>query len=488
MSPDRGPSKALLTDLYQLTMAWALLRSGRAGDEAVYHLFFRKNPFGGGFAVACGLEPVADALEALAFDASDLRYLASLATSRGAPLFPPAFLDRLAGFRFRGDVDAVPEGTVVFPFEPLLRIRGPMLDAQIVETLLLNIVNFQTLIATKAARLRLAAGKDTIVEFGLRRAQGPDGGLSASRAAFVGGADATSNVLAGKTFGIPVRGTHAHSWVMAFESEIEAFRAYADALPDDAVFLVDTYDTLEGVRRAIEVGHELRRTGHELGGVRLDSGDLAWLSQEARKLLDDAGFAGAAVVASNDLDERLVKSLKAQGAAIGVWGVGTNLATGGDQSALGGVYKLSMVRRPGGAWRPCVKVSEQAAKTSNPGILQVRRYLGRDGRLLADVIYDEDAGLPIPPAMIDPLDATRRRELPGIGDGDLLVPLLRGGRRVAPAEPLAAARERAAAALAELPPGVARFENPHAHPVGLEAGLHRRRTDLVLAARRSKNA
>ena len=298
----------------------------------------------------------------------------------------------------------------MFPYEPLVRVRGPILQAQLVETALLNIVNFETLIATKAARLWLAARGDPVVDFGLRRAQGLDGGLCASRAACVGGCEGTSNVLAGQLLGLPVKGTHAHSWVMVFDSELEAFEAYARALPNNCIFLVDTYDTLEGVRNAARVGRQLEARGHEMIGIRLDSGDLAYLSIEARRILDEAGLTGARIVASNDLDEHTIASLKEQGARIDVWGVGTRLVTGGDQSALGGVYKLGAVRAAGGEWKPRVKLSEQAAKTSNPGVQQVRRFSGPHG-FVADVIYDETTGLPAEPVIVDPLDATRRKRV-----------------------------------------------------------------------------
>ena len=341
------PSLALSTDLYQLTMAQAYRHAGRAEEEAVFHLFFRRNPFGGGFAVACGLARALDYLAGFHFTAEDVAYLGGLLGNDGRPLFDPAFLRELGELRLRCDVDAVPEGTVVFPYEPLVRVRGPILHAQLVETALLNFVNFETLIATKAARVCLAARGDEVIDFGLRRAQGPDGGLSASRAAYVGGVVATSNVLAGRLFGLPVRGTHAHSWVMAFASELEAFEAWARAQPNNCVFLVDTYDTLDGVRRAAGVALRLRERGHEPIGIRLDSGDLAYLSIEARKILDDAGLRSAKIVASNDLDEHLIASLKEQGARIDTWGVGTRLVTGGDQAALGGVYKLGAVREPG---------------------------------------------------------------------------------------------------------------------------------------------
>ncbi len=477
-------SLALLADLYQITMAQAYWASGTAGNEAVFHLFFRANPFGGGFAVACGLARVVECLDQLRFDSDDLEYLASLEGNDGRPLLDPAFVRELGGLELRCDLDAVPEGTVVFPHEPLVRVRGPILQAQLLETMLLNVVNFETLIATKATRVCLAARGDTVIDFGLRRAQGIDGGLSASRAAYVGGCAGTSNVLAGRRYGIPVRGTHAHSWVMAFDSEPEAFEAYARAQPNNCVLLVDTYDTLDGVRHAVEAGRRLRERGHELAGIRLDSGDLAWLSIEARRILDTGGFPEAVIVASNDLDEHVIASLKEQGAAITVWGVGTRLVTGGDDPALGGVYKLAAVRRPGEAWRHRVKISEQSIKTTNPGVQQVRRY-ETDRGFLADVIYDEEQGLAEEPVIVDPLDPTRRKPIATEMRGtDLLEPILRGGRLVNEPPSLAAARARAAEQVGRLHSGITRFVNPHQYPVGLSAELHGLKTRLVLDARR----
>ncbi|HQU45567.1 MAG TPA: nicotinate phosphoribosyltransferase, partial [Pirellulales bacterium] len=385
------PSLALLTDLYELTMAYGYRQSRTADREAVFQHQFRHPPFHGGFTVACGLAYLIDWLSHLRFDDDDLAYLGSLTGTDGQPLFAAAFLDELRHWEFGCDVDAVPEGTIVFPHEPLVRVQGPIWQAQLVESALLNFVNFQSLIATKAARVCLAARGDPVLEFGLRRAQGIDGALAAARAAYVGGCDATSNVLAGRWFAIPVRGTHAHSWVMSFGSELESFQAYAEAMPNNCVFLVDTYDSLAGVRHAVKIGRWLRSRGQKLEGVRLDSGDLAYLSIEARKILDEAGLNDTFIMASGDLDERLIASLKQQQAMIGVWGVGTHLVTAFDEPALGGVYKLSAVREPGGAWRRCVKLSEQAAKSSTPGILQVRRYeVG--GECLGDMIYDLELG------------------------------------------------------------------------------------------------
>ncbi len=476
----------LLTDLYQLTMAYGYWKSGLHERPAVFQLTFRKLPFSGGYAIAAGLGPALDYLTRLSFSADDRAYLATLTGRDGQRLFPDAFLAYLGELRFTCDVDAIAEGTLVYPHEPLVRVTGPLVQAQIVETALLSIINFQTLVATKAARVVDAARGDQVLEFGLRRAQGIDGALSASRAAYIGGCHATSNVLAGRLFGIPVRGTHAHSWVMTFASELESFLAYADAMPNNCVFLVDTYDTLAGVQSAITVGRRLRERGHELAGIRLDSGDLADLSIKARAMLDEAGFADAAIVASNDLDETLIESLKHQGARIGVWGVGTKLVTAYDQPALGGVYKLSALGQPDGGWDFKVKLSEQPAKVSIPGILQVRRFHDGAGPH-GDVVFDTTTGCPDSPTLVDVMDATYRKTLAGPYT-DLLEPQLHAGQRVAPAPALDAIRARAHAQLAALSPAHRRFLNPHRYPVGLESSLWQRRTDLVLAARRAASS
>jgi nicotinate phosphoribosyltransferase len=474
---------ALLTDLYQLTMAYGYWKLGTADDEVVFHHQFRKNPFGSGYSVACGLGPAIEFLRNLHFEKDDLEYLACLTGNDGKPLFEAGFLDYLLHLEFRCDVDAIPEGTVVFPQEPLLRVKGPILQCQILETVLLNILNFQTLVATKAARVCQAAKGDPVLEFGMRRAQGIDGALSATRAAYAGGCAATSNVLAGKLLGIPVRGTHAHSWVMYYGDEIEAFDRYAEVMPNNCVFLVDTYNTLEGVRHAVEVGKELRQQGHEMIGIRLDSGDLAYLSIEARKILDEAGFPDAKILASNDLDEHLIGSLKEQGATINVWGVGTKLATAYDQPALGGVYKLSAVRNKDGGWEHRIKLSEQTVKVNIPGILQVRRFY-RDGLLVADAIYDEIIGLKDGRTIVDPADLTRRKHVPAdTPHEDLLVPVFRSGKLVYSPPALDEIHSRTQQQLGMLHPTIKRFVNPHGYPVGLEKGLFDLRTELILRAR-----
>ncbi len=473
----------LLTDLYQLTMAAGYWKCGKAEQEAVFHLFFRKLPFSGGYAIAAGLGSVVEWLQGFRFAKEELEYLATLPGRDGKALFERGFIDYLGEMRWQCDVDAIPEGTVVFPHEPLIRVRGPLVQAQLVETALLNLVNFQTLIATKAARVCEAAQGEPVLEFGLRRAQGPDGAVMASRAAFIGGAAATSNVLAGMRHGIPVRGTHAHSWVMSFESEMEAFEAYADALPNNCVFLVDTYDTLDGVRHAVEVGKRLRQRGHELAGVRLDSGDLAWLSIEARRILDEGGFPKASIVASNDLDEHLIESLKHQGAKISVWGVGTQMITGGSQPALGGVYKLGAIRNAAGEWEPRIKLSEQAMKVSNPGIQQVRRFT-LVGEFRGDAIFDEEHGLTQPVTIVHPSDATRTKTMPdGASTEDLLQPVYRAGKLVTELPSLSLIQQRAREQLTKLHATVKRLQHPHAYPAGVERTLHERKLELI---RRSK--
>ncbi len=472
-----SPPFGLLTDLYQLTMAAGYLDAGKADREAVFHLFYRRNPFGGGYCVACGLDQVLELLAGFRFSGDDLDYLASLAGNDGRPLFRPAFLEYLDGFELAVEVDAIPEGTAVFPHEPLLRVRGPLAQCQLIETPLLTILNFQTLIATKAARVAGAAGGDAVLEFGLRRAQGVDGGLSASRAAYVGGCAATSNVLAGRRYGIPVRGTHAHSWVMSFDGERLAFDAWARASPNNCVFLVDTYDSIDGIRNACRAAGELRRKGHEMVGIRLDSGDFVHLSREARRLLDEAGFPQAQVVASNDLDEYRIARLKAAGAAIDVWGVGTRLATARGQSALGGVYKLTAIRDAAGGWRPVLKLSEDRIKISNPGIQQVRRFSGAGG-FLGDVIYDQLAGPSEPCVRVDAEGA--ETVIPaGAETQDLLVPVWRSGSAVYVTPEIGALRERTLSQLERLEPAVRRLEEPAVYPVGLDRRLHRLKERLI---------
>lgn len=463
------PDFGLLTDLYQLTMAQGYYEQGLHRRKSIFHLFFRKAPFGGEFAVSAGLPLVLDLLAGLRFSADDVQYLGRQKGADGKPLFTEPFLNYLQRLKFSGDLFAIPEGEVVYPHEPLLRVEANLLEAQLIETALLTVMNFSTLIATKAARIKAAAGPESrVLEFGLRRAQGIDGGLTASRAAFLGGCDGSSNVWAGRYYNIPIAGTHAHSWVMVFPDEITAFEAYAQALPNNCTLLVDTYDTLEGVKNAIQIGQQLRQRGHDLLGIRLDSGDLAALAKGARELLDAAGFQDSRIVASNDLDEYRIQALRESGAPISVWGVGTRLATAKDQPALGGVYKLAAIENEEGEWEPRMKLSEQLIKISNPGRLQVRRYFDQKGQPLASQLYNQLQGSPTTnlvseSAAIEIGEYHEQR--------DLLQAILRTGELVAEIEPLTAARERA---LREY----ARYQQLASHQYGLSQELYSQKLAL----------
>lgn len=470
---------ALMTDLYQLTMAQGYWERGDTQTEACFTMFFRDYPFKGGYAIACGMAQLAEMIDSYHFSEDDIAYLASLKAPLGGALFKLEFLDYLRDFKLRIDVEAVQEGTIVFPYEPCVRVSGPIMDCQLVETALLNCVNFQTLIATKAARVCMAA-QSPVAEFGLRRAQGT-GGLWASRAAVVGGCASTSNVLAGKLFDLPVSGTHAHSWVMSFEDELTAFRTYAEAFPNNCVLLVDTYDVKQGLKNAITVGLEMKERGEKLSGIRIDSGDLAWLAKLARTMLDEAGLTETSIVLSNDLDEYTIQSIRDEGAPVNSWGVGTKLATAFDQPTLGGVYKLSATRVMGGEWEDRLKISESAAKLTMPGVLNVRRYYYEDGRIAGDMVYDTNAVVDDREIIVDPLDDLRQKHLAGLSYDVLLKPLARDGRSVLCAEDRSAlaAQKRAYAGLETLDESQKRMLNPHTYPVGLEWGLSERRRHLV---------
>lgn len=481
-------SLALATDQYELTMAYAFWKNGMADREAVFHMFFRNNPFKGGYVVFAGLHTLIEMLEHFHFSADDLAYLGTLTDRTGAPLFDPAFLDYLENLRFTCDVHAIREGTVVFPNEPLLRVQGPIIQAQIIESFLLNTLNFQSLVATKAARICHAARGEPVVDFGLRRAQGLDGALSASRACYIGGCVGTSNVLAGKLLGVPVLGTHAHSWVMSFPEEREAFEAFAQAMPNNCVFLVDTYGTINGIRNAIAVARELRERGHEVNGIRLDSGDLAYFSKRARQMLDEAGFPKALIMASNELDEYVITSLKLQDAKVNAWGVGTKLVTAHEDPALSGVYKLTAIRAPGADWQYKLKLSEQKAKMSVPGILQVHRFYDNDGKLMADAV----AGVSEDPTkisqIIDPNDNTHQKKLRGHTYSEpLLTPLFVHGELTSLPVPLTQIRDYAQAQLQVLDESHKRFEFPHLYPVGLSPQLNQMRDEMIYRERERLN-
>ena len=417
---------SLLTDLYQLTMLQGYFEEKQANETVIFDMFFRNNPHSGGYSVCAGLQQVIEYIEGLHFADEDISYLKTL------NLFSDKFLSYLKDFKFTGDIYAIPEGSVIFPKEPIMKIVAPIMEAQLIETALLNIINHQSLIATKASRVVFAANGDTVLEFGLRRAQGPDAGIYGARAAMIAGCFATSNVLAGQMFDVPIRGTHAHSWVMSFSDELTAFRKYANLYPNACILLVDTYDTLKsGVPNAIKVFNEMREKGIELKnyGIRLDSGDLSYLSKKARQLLDNAGFKDAIISASNDLDENLISSLKLQGAKISSWGVGTNMITSKDCPAFGGVYKLSAVYESDKkAFKAKIKLSENAEKNTNPGNKKIYRIYDNDTKkIIADLICLEEETLNTSEELLlfDPLDTWKKTLLPAdtYYTKELLVPV-----------------------------------------------------------------
>jgi nicotinate phosphoribosyltransferase len=470
---------SLLTDLYQITMAQGYWDQGTHQRESVFHLFFRKSPFQGSYAIAAGIEPAIDWIRSLRITTSDREFLEDLRGNDGKALFKKEFLRFLMGCRFELDIDAVPEGSPMMAHEPIVRVRGPLLQCQWIESALLNIVNFQTLVATKAARVCLAAGDSSVLEFGLRRAQGIDGSLAASRACYIGGCQATSNVLAGKLYGIPVRGTHAHSWVMSFDTELEAFEAYARSMPNNCIFLVDTYNTLDGVRNAIRVAHQLAEKGHRLVGVRLDSGDMTKLSIEARKMFQEAQLHDAVIVASNDLDEIEIERMRKAGAQIDIWGVGTKLVTAYDQPALGGVYKLSSIQDQHGQWIDKIKLSEQWIKVSTPGILNVRRYRKSNVPLM-DVLYSETMGEPAAAQGSDIATGQQSMALDSFDTyEDLLKPILRKGEYVTDLPKLKTIRENAIAWCNELPERIRSLSNPSRYPVAIEESLSKKKMEMM---------
>ena len=472
---------SLLTDFYELTMMQGYFDAGSHDKSVVFDVFYRVNPSGNGFAIAAGLEQVIDYIKNLRFSEDDINYLASLNT------FSKEFLDYLKGFKFTGNIYAIPEGTVVFPTEPLVRVTAPIIEAQIIEAAMLNIINHQSLIATKASRVVWAAEGDAVMEFGLRRAQGPDAGIYGARAAIIGGCAGTSNVLTGKMFGVPILGTHAHSWVMSFPSEIEAFRHYAKTFPGACTFLVDTYDTLRsGVPNAIKVFKEMQEAGIELKnyGIRLDSGDLAYLSKKARKMLDEAGFTDAKITASSDLDENLIMSLKLQGAKINNWGVGTKLITSDDCPSFGGVYKLAAESDGNGGFIPKIKLSNNPSKVTNPGIKKVMRFYDKaTGKIKADLIclddeqYNENERI----KLFDHMAKWKKMILkPGeYTIRELLVPVFKNGECVYTSPSVNEIKEYCAGELATLGDEHRRLANPHTVPVDLSDKLIELKNKLI---------
>ena len=472
---------SLLTDLYELTMMNGYYLRNRREEVAVFDVFFRQNELIT-YSVAAGLEQVIDYLTELSFSKEDIDYLRSL------DLFDESFLSYLADFRFHGDVYAVKEGTFVFPGEPILTVKANIMEAQLVETAILNLINHQTLIATKSAKICYAAKGDNVMEFGLRRAQGPDAGIFGARAAIIGGCNSTSNVLTGKMFSVPVSGTHAHSWVMNFSSELEAFRAYAETYPDATMLLVDTYNTLKsGVPNAIKVFNELRAKGHEPIGIRLDSGDLAYLTKKARKMLDDAGFPNTIICASGDLDEYSITSLKNQGACISSWGVGTKLITSADMPALGGVYKLAAVIE-NGKIIPKIKLSDNSAKITNPGFKTVYRIYDKDGMAAADLIAlrSETIDATKPLTIVHPVDRWKKltfepgeytiRELP--------VKVVENGKAVSEKPTLKEIAVYANQEKSTFWDEYKRIDKPHIYKVDLSDGLYELKQSMIDALRK----
>ena len=471
----------LLTDLYELTMMQGYFKHKDQNETVIFDAFYRTNPGEGGYAIAAGLEQVIQYIKDLHFSDEDIEYLAGLG------IFEQVFLDYLRGFQFTGDIYAIPEGSVIFPREPLVKVIAPIMQAQLMETAILNIINHQSLIATKAARVCYAARGDGIMEFGLRRAQGPDAGTYGARAAVIGGCVGTSNVLCGRLFDVPVKGTHAHSWIMSFPDEYTAFKTYADMYPSACILLVDTYDTLKsGVPNAIKVFQEMKEAGVPLTyyGIRLDSGDLAYLSKKARKMLDQAGFPDAVISASNDLDEFLIDSLKVQGAAITSWGVGTNLITSKDCPSFGGVYKLAAIKDKEGNFIPKIKLSENSEKVTNPGNKTVYRiYEKESGKVKADLIclVDEKFDENEPMLLFDPLEPWKKTKLPGgsYTMREIMVPVFQGGKCCYESPKVMDIREYCKKELDTLWDETRRLVNPHKVYVDLSKKLYDIKIELL---------
>ena len=474
----------LLTDLYQLTMMNGYFNYDKKDEIAVFDVFFRQNDMIT-YSLACGLEQVVDYVLNLHFGKEEIDYLESLG------VFSKQFLDFLAGFKFSGDIYAVPEGTIVFPGEPIMTVKAPIIEAQLVETAILNMLNFQTLIATKSAKINYAAKGDVVMEFGLRRAQAPDAGIYGARAAVIGGCASTSNVLAGKMFGIPVSGTHAHSWVMNFKDEYTAFMEYAKTYPDNALLLVDTFDTLnQGVPNAIKVFKHLQENGHKPKGIRLDSGDLAYLSKKARKMMDEAGFTETVICASGDLDEYSINSLKNQGAKINVWGVGTKLITSADMPALGGVYKLAAIIDKDGNVTPKIKLSENVAKITNPGFKNIFRvYDKATGKAEADCIFlrdEKEIDTSKPLVLTHPIERWKKITFENYEIRTLQVDVIKNGKLVYKMPTLNEIREYTKQELESFWDEYKRLDKPHLYKVDLSDALYELKNNMLDKIRSAK--
>ncbi len=455
----------MMTDLYQLTMMDGYYLEGKANQTAVFDLFFRQKDEIN-YAVFAGLEQAIDYIKDLHFSSEDVEYLRSL------KVFHPQFLDYLKNFKFTGDMYSVREGDIVYPQEPIVVIKAPLIEAQLIETALLNIISHQTLIATKSARIVQAARGKSVVEFGLRRAQGPDAGIYGARAAIIGGCNGTSNVLTGQMFDIPVRGTHSHSWVMSFDSEIDAFRAFAEVYPDTCLLLVDTYDSVQGIKNAITVFNELKAAGHKPVGIRLDSGDIAYLSKLARKMLDDAGFKDAVVMASGDIDEYLLESLNNQGARIDMYGVGTKLITSEGTPSLGGVYKLSAIERDG-KLEPRMKISDSIVKVTNPGLKTLYRiYDKSSGMAVADLIALDGEKIQKPLVLTHETERWKTTTLKDYGIRCMLNKIFENGKNVYEQPSLGRIVEFAESEKAKFWDEYKRIDNPQIYKVNLSDGLY----------------
>ncbi|WP_320130575.1 nicotinate phosphoribosyltransferase [uncultured Sphaerochaeta sp.] len=475
-------TSALTTDFYELTMMQGYF-SNSLNPQVVFDMFYRTNPFEGGYAIFAGLNEFIDKLETFSFSSDDIAYL------KGLNQFTDGFLDYLSGFHFSGEIYAMDEGSVVFPGEPLVRVHSTLMEAQLIEGFLLNNLNFQSLIATKASRMALASNRGLLMEFGLRRAQGEDGALSASRASYIGGSQVTSNTLAGKIYGIPVAGTMAHSWIMAYNSELDSFRAFAKMYPDNAVLLIDTFDTLgSGIDNAIIIGLEQKKIGKKIG-VRIDSGDLSYLPRVIRKKLDDAGLQDASICVSNDLTEEIVQTLVHDEVPIDSWGIGTHLVTGGKQSSLNGVYKLAAKAGKDGIIIPTMKISNSFEKTTNPGIKQVWRFFDKEGGALSDLVTLDSENVIVgknytfyhPFAEADFFEMHKE-------DFATVVPLLtlkmEKGKRVGEKPALKDVRKNAEQGLNSFHKSYLRQINPHIYKVSLSAKLKKLKMSLLVAQRR----
>ncbi len=474
----------LLTDLYQLTMMNGYLGHEKKDEIAVFDVFFRQNDMIT-YSIACGLEQVVDYVLNLNFGEEEIEYL------KGLNIFSKEFLEYLKTFKFTGDIYAVPEGTIVFPGEPILTVKAPIIQAQLVETAILNMINFQTLIATKSAKIRSAAKNDIVMEFGLRRAQAPDAGIYGARAAVIGGCNSTSNVLAGKMFDIPVSGTHAHSWVMNFKDEYTAFMEYAKIYPDNALLLVDTYDVInQGVPNAIKVFDYLKENGYKPKGIRLDSGDLAYLSKKARKMLDDAGYPEAIICASGDLDEYLINSLKSQGAKINSWGVGTKLITSADMPALGGVYKLAAIIDKNGNETPKIKLSETVAKITNPGFKNIYRVYDKNThKAEADCIFlrnEEDVDTSKPLTLTHPIERWKKIKFENYEVRKLHVDVIKDGKLVYKLPTLKEIKAYTDRELESFWDEYKRLDRPHLYKVDLSDKLYELKSKMLDKIRSNK--